>query len=665
MEINFDNKDEKAAYSLSEINELKKDLIPENFVTTENKNKSMTINKNDYFFNELKIEKNENYKDEIKSEQKNKNNSEEDKKSNDEKHISNENNSKKNEKNEEIIEKSLSKNEEEQKEENKEAENKEEEKIQDLIPLWYKCLNKEHSSKYITLDRKKTTLICKNCYMSGVLETNLELNQEFIDNYLKEQELRKENQDISKDAIKETLEENVASESEENKNKINSVEENESKIKNDDIKCLTFQCLNKPYYFCEPCQDFICYYCIMQRMDEKTDKSRHYYHDIESVNYESNSFKDDIKLELETINKINTSLDYLMNNEKKRIEKFLQKYKEENKNELSNYLININKKIKSIFLENNKDIFDKYKEKAFNNVDINIKDLEFSSKNAKSNIEKKLIELNRIKEEMNKKNITTEEKCDLHQKYIDLIKNVNELIQKGNNIIARTNEELNHLNDNNTKKIIEEEDSLSNNLLSENKKSIIQSLSNNSKKQGSYKLNRFVTYKHEGLKYFGVTSLELICQKDIILCGLFVCGKYLSSKKLKQTDYSNIPKEERDFININIKIYEKGIDEPLINENKKLYEIVEVNDPVVDIIFEKGIKIKREVKYIIVIENLEQEKFTDLWIGKVFKKLINDNKQTIRCNNSNIIFDFFMPKEHISDFNEFEQGIIEGILYGN
>jgi hypothetical protein len=381
MEINFDNKDEKAVYSLSEINKLKKDLIPENFVTSENKNKSMTINKNDYFFNELKIEKNENYKDEIKSEQKNKNNSEEEKKSNDEKDISNENNSKKDEKNEEIIEKSLSKKEEEQKEEKKE-----EEKIQDLIPLWYKCLNKEHSSKYITLDRKKTTLICKNCYMSGALETNLELNQEFIENYLKEQELKKENQDISKDAIKETLEENAASESEENKNKINSVEENESKIKNDDIKCLTFQCLNKPYYFCEPCQDFICYYCIMQRMDENTDKSRHYYHDIESVNYESNSFKDDIKLELETINKINTSLDFLMNNEKERIEKFLQKYKEENKNELINYVININKKIKSIFLENNKDIYDEYKEKAFNNDDINTKDLELSSKNTKSNI---------------------------------------------------------------------------------------------------------------------------------------------------------------------------------------------------------------------------------------------------------------------------------------
>ena len=47
------------------------------------------------------------------------------------------------------------------------------------------------------------------------------------------------------------------------------------------------------------------------------------------------------------------------------------------------------------------------------------------------------------------------------------------------------------------------------------------------------------------------------------------------------------------------------------------------------------------------------------------KKLIDDNKQIIRCNNSGNIFTFYMPKEYQSDFNEFEQGIIEGISYGN
>ena len=56
-------------------------------------------------------------------------------------------------------------------------------------------------------------------------------------------------------------------------------------------------------------------------MDEQTDKSRHYYHNIESVNYEAHSFDDDIKLDLDTINKINLSLDYLIDNEKINIKK--------------------------------------------------------------------------------------------------------------------------------------------------------------------------------------------------------------------------------------------------------------------------------------------------------------------------------------------------------
>ena len=60
MELNFDNKDEKQYSSLSEINKLKRDLIPENFVTIENKNNSMNLNKNYYDINELDKEENNN-----------------------------------------------------------------------------------------------------------------------------------------------------------------------------------------------------------------------------------------------------------------------------------------------------------------------------------------------------------------------------------------------------------------------------------------------------------------------------------------------------------------------------------------------------------------------------------------------------------------------------
>ena len=693
MELNFDNKEQKYS-SISEINKLKKDLIPENFQTIEKNNINTYINKKEENINEIIKENNINDFNKENQENNIKNKNEEiGKQEEKEKLVEKEeeqldltfhkqDNNNKNE-NEFNSEKSENKNKGEEEKENVievkkeelpnfEVEEEKEEKIEDLIPFWYKCLNKDHGFKYITLDRKKKSLICKNCYTSGALETNLELNQEFIDNYLKEQEQKNLSQQTPVDVIKETIEENLVSENEENPNK--SKKTIKSKISEDLesnksssflIKCLTFQCENYPYYFCESCQDFICYHCIMKRMDEKTDKSRHYFHDIESINYESNSFKDDIELELNTINKIYIPLDYLIQNEKQRTEKFIKKLKTEDKNDLLNHLNNITKNIKSLYFENSKSLNDNYKKNVFNNIDNNINDLSISSNNTKLNIEKSLEELKTIKELINKNGLTNEEKCDFYHKNIEIIKKASSLITKGNNIIFQTTEELNQINDENNKKRADREKSIIQNILLEKENTIIQSLANKTKKQGTYKLNRFVTYKHEGLRFFENSSLEFISQKDAVLCGLFLCGKYLSSKKLKKEDYSNIPKEERGFYNINIKIFDKNKKEPLIDENKKLYEIVDINDPVIDIIFEKEIKLQKDIRYIIDVTNLENEKYCDIWFGNVHKKLIHDNVQKIICNNTGNIFEFYMPQEHNSDFNEFEFGLIEGILYGN
>jgi hypothetical protein len=669
MEINSD-----------EIDKLKKGLNPDNYA---NNREDIHINeekyKKNFDVNDINS-KNNNKKEEKdnieneKTEQKNENeiNNEINKESN----IKNDNNNENINEKENISEKLNNRidssserekgefKENNQSEENKE-EIKEEENIQELIPLSYRCLNNSHREKYITLDRKKQNLICKNCYLSGALETNLELNQEFIDQYLKEEEQKKLNEQLPQNVIKENSEESKNSENEENIKKSKSNEDENDSKKINDIKCLTFQCENKPYYFCESCQDFICYRCIVQKMNEQTDKSRHYYHDIESVNYEANSFNDDIKLNLDTINKIDLSLDYLINNEKIKAEKIIQKLKDENRIDLMNYIKNINKNISLLFVENNNLLYSNYTQKTFDNSDNNVKDLKLSTVNTKSKIEKMLEELNDIKSSMNNKDISNEEKCEIHQKYIELLKKANSLIKKGNGILQHNKEELDHINNENTKNKYEEEDALSTKILFDNEKSIIQNLLNTNKRQGTYKLNRFVTYKHEGLKYFGFSSLELMCEKDIILCGLFLCGKYLSIRKIKNSDYSTIPLEQRGFLNINIKIYEKDKKEPLIDEDKKLYEVIDINDPIVEIFFEKGIKMKKEVRYIILIENLEKEKFSDIWVGNVLKKYFNVNKETIRCNSSGNVFNFYMPQEHISDFNEFEQGIIEGILYGN
>ena len=671
--------------SQDEINKLKRELSAENYMTSKkDKNSSVKIDKKNFNINDFnnineemqKINKSVEIKvQEPKTEKKENDNNKQDI---NERNVKEEENlsEKLKEKTDSSkeLEKDEYKNEKENENENeddkessksKEEEKNEEESIQELIPLSYRCLNLDHGEKYITLDRKKQNLICKNCYLSGALETNLELNQPFIDQYLKEEEQKKLNEESPQNVIKETSEESKNSESVEKINKSISNEEDNKSKEPEKIKCLTFQCENKPYYFCEACQDFICYKCLMQRMNEQTDKSRHYYHDVESVNYESNSFNDDIKLNLETIKKIDFSLDYLIKNEKTKAETVIEKLKDESRVDLANYIKNINKNISLLFSENNKILYSKYMQNTFNGSDNTIKEIKLSNVSTKSKIEEILEELNHIKISMNNKDITNEEKCELHQKQLELLKIANSLLQKGNRILQQSREELNYLNDENTKKKFEDEDSLSIKVLFDNEKSLLQNVLNTSKKQGSYKLNRFVTYKHQGLKYFGVSSLELTCEKDIILCGLFLCGKYLSSKIIKKNDYSTIPMEQRGFLNINIKVYEKNKKEALIDEDKKLYEVINVNDPIVDIIFEKGVKMKKDVKYIIVVENLEKEKFSDIWIGNILNKNANISKDTIRCNSSGINFTFYISQDFNSDFSEFDQGIIEGILYGN
>ena len=669
--------------SQDEINKLKRELSAENYMTSKkDKNSSVKIDKKNFNINDFnnineemqKINKSVEIKvQEPKTEIKENDNNKQDI---NERNVKEEENlseklkektdsSKELEKDEYKNEKENENEDDKESSKSKEEEKNEEESIQELIPLSYRCLNLDHGEKYITLDRKKQNLICKNCYLSGALETNLELNQPFIDQYLKEEEQKKLNEESPQNVIKETSEESKNSESVEKINKSISNEEDNKSKEPEKIKCLTFQCENKPYYFCEACQDFICYKCLMQRMNEQTDKSRHYYHDVESVNYESNSFNDDIKLNLETIKKIDFSLDYLIKNEKTKAETVIEKLKDESRVDLANYIKNINKNISLLFSENNKILYSKYMQNTFNGSDNTIKEIKLSNVSTKSKIEEILEELNHIKISMNNKDITNEEKCELHQKQLELLQIANSLLQKGNRILQQSREELNYLNDENTKKKFEDEDSLSIKVLFDNEKSLLQNVLNTSKKQGSYKLNRFVTYKHQGLKYFGVSSLELTCEKDIILCGLFLCGKYLSSKIIKKNDYSTIPMEQRGFLNINIKVYEKNKKEALIDEDKKLYEVININDPIVDIIFEKGVKMKKDVKYIIVVENLEKEKFSDIWIGNILNKNANISKDTIRCNSSGINFTFYISQDFNSDFSEFDQGIIEGILYGN
>ncbi len=104
-------------------------------------------------------------------------------------------------------------------------------------------------------------------------------------------------------------------------------------------------------------------------------------------------------------------------------------------------------------------------------------------------------------------------------------------------------------------------------------------------------------------------------------------------------------------------------------EGKKLFsQIYEIGcvkgseEPSVTINFEKSVKIKKEKLYLIKVENISDNNYIDIWTGSV-GKLQKKNMQIIRCHNSGIKFLFQKAEGIQTDFDEIDQGIIEGILY--
>jgi hypothetical protein len=63
-----------------------------------------------------------------------------------------------------------------------------------------------------------------------------------------------------------------------------------------------------------------------------------------------------------------------------------------------------------------------------------------------------------------------------------------------------------------------------------------------------------------------------------------------------------------------------------------------------------------------MIENLSDVSYCDLWVGGTIKPKGND-AQVIKCHNTNTEFVFKQTKQIQSDFDEFNIGIIEGVLY--
>ena len=471
-----------------------------------------------------------------------------------------------------------------------------------LIPIGIKCKIKDHNIKYISLDRNKMAFICKKCLEYGLAENNLEIFDE--------------NEKINLE-------------------------------KNNDNLC-NGKCGNIAYYYCITCNQFLCYHCLM---------INHNNHSIETINYESNSFKDDINIEIGLLNRLIEAMGNCKINVKK-IEK------EDNSKDLE--LINkikttidqttniIKKSLDEKMKELNKTFIEIYE--GFDNDNESIFE---GVKQLKLNIKNALLDIEELNKYLNDNSLNSINKVEILQEGHKKYKEIEKLVKQSNNILnAITMNDFNTKENNNKKKLQKENINSNLKTLENSVKYSIQSGSNSE----CYHLNRFKSFQHHDLKFFKSTSLCFSTKKNITLFGLNICSLYFHKKQIKNPNFIMQKIDERGFLNIEIVI--KNNNEIKFKENKKLYGAINVNDPIISIFFSSPVNIEKDNNYIITINNLSKDNFyADFWTGSC-PSITHDNlNQLIHCNCTGIYFAFTSPDGIQSDFNEFSIGIIEGIIY--
>ena len=491
-----------------------------------------------------------------------------------------------------------------------ELENKENLKIEkkiNLIPVGIQCKIPTHKNKYISLDKKKLSIICKQCLIEGLAENNIEISSE---------------------------------------SEIKNLEKNNN---------LEFcDCNNNEiaYYYCNFCNKFICYQCCINKI--------HINHEINSINFESNSFKDDIEIELKMLKNLIEALDEIINNN-------INKKNENINNEkilfFKDLIKNSNKKINEN-LKNKINFFDSKLILNFNKIDEENNNIINSINLIKKKLIFNLKELKDIDNILSSKFIENVVKIHRTNKKINIIKNINSLINQSEKLLNRMKK--NSIDFNNFNSIfLKNKNELNKNLISF-EDNLIHSINTgiNSK---CFHLNRFKSFQHSSMNYFKTTSIIFNSKNDFNLIGINLCALYIHRKKLNDPNFLYDNFQNRDNININITIKKFNDDDNnnfILNENKKLFGAVQINDPVFTIYFNNIIKIKKNNDYLITINNIDDSNYyNEIWIGAAPLNTYENFIQVIKDNNTNLIIKFSKPEGIQSDFDEFKNGIIEGILF--
>ena len=270
------------------------------------------------------------------------------------------------------------------------------------------------------------------------------------------------------------------------------------------------------------------------------------------------------------------------------------------------------------------------------------------------------------------------ELCEYHKNKASLLDEISKYIKTSLNFI---NIRLKNSND----KFEEKKGTIENSMnmiskeISNYEKSCISSIITG-RQSRSIILRRYIHFNHNEIKYFKTTIIGFASNNNIFLTGISLCGLYKKRNKLIKSKILETPQgdknntdstdttettEENPKLDIEVTVstmsnHLEG--EKLYSQKCQLTSVKKIEEPAVIINFEKGVNILKEKLYLIKIENLSDNNYIDIITGNV-PKLKKKYIQVIRCHNSGIQFLFKQAEGITTDFDEFNQGIIDGVLY--
>ena len=409
----------------------------------------------------------------------------------------------------------------------------------------------------------------------------------------------------------------------------------------------------KGSFYCDDCKEFICKMCFADIHRE---------HKCHLPRIIRNEFDDYINKEIDNSSKLGPILNDSVNN----VKKIYDSLKEQKDN-----ILKIPKNVmKVVSLNNEKEIEEikkKIKEK-FIGIDNDINDDFLTFKNIKEKGKKFLEILDKISNEINSKN-NNYIICGYHKEKTKFLNEISNFLNSSFNFI---NIRLKSTNS----KYLENEEKIENSLNLMNKeiinyeKSSISAISTGRENRNIVFL-RYSRFVHRQISYFKNSLIGFASNDNIFLTGLVICGLYIKRKNKNNIDEQSNNNSNENFseiIKIPIQItvstmINKVEGEKLFSQKSELTNVKSEDDKGIIIHFEKGVKIAKEKLYLIKVENLSENIYTDIWLGSIGKNYKKSNFQVIRCHNTGIQFLFKKTKEIQTDFDEFEEGIIDGILY--